>query len=951
MQHDHMAECLREVFYLAPKDGESMAEWTSRVMETFAKCHHKVGGVQGALRALTLLALGLWDLPSPIWSVRGSKGHRDSQDTWRPEAQHCVIPSVRSCFSDFRASGRLTKPRSSTGAMLVDDEPWTEDDMMPAEVPGSSHDAVVFEDVEAFLGEQEFSWRRPTVVKKKFVAETTLGAFYRLLAEANPSLPSLKKESNLFRFGNGQEELSEKAVSLPIGIHGRLGGVEAAAIKGDAPLRLSRSTMKSLGAVMDFAKETLSIQDDPAQPLTTNAAGQFVIDVMNFAAFAEVLMSSSASEDDCGPLERFTMKENRCLMAQARAWDKISWQSWAGALVEVMLDPARTNLALSFVDRLELTGSRVLSTAAEARNQLGKVEKHGHLFEVILQKVLDAVQPTCQAEFEQRILATRNSKNEMINNRGLSPVQHVFGRNPRIPNALLQDEPDPVAATSPFFDAQAARTLAILIAARTAVAVSQDDISLRTALNAKPRVERDFIAGDFASYWRTQKCMKGVRWVGGRWYGTGIVKGEVGRNVLVFDRQNMFKVSPEHLRHASDTERAVAQSDGRELLGIKDLVADGQNLLGYQYVDLTRQEGPPNPADVAKSFNNVVESSDVWKQEGDVSIRVHNRLRVGKFMPDVDKQVHPCLAGKQLSDWRLTRIRDSNFQLRDKPWPTDRGVPGVAPSSLVQAQAFATASGMAAWSLLLLAECIEGPFRLEEPLDVLKCKPPIGITDCRSLYGHLIPLGSGGTLDEKRAAIDVAIIRQGIIRCGLEPRWCATGHMLAEGLTKDRGEPLDLLCSVVRSAKYQLADEDTVLERAKAERDRRKSLGVLPSCHMNNSMSSLRICRIQSQCLGMRILMLYKCIGGSVEAMCNTISKLPKVAAFKLSFEELVQDPHNHGEYLMWILKHGADRGGRLEDLHLYLKAIKYYDTTHARSSDQLFPGTQEVREKKFGKA
>ena len=137
------------------------------------------------------------------------------------------------------------------------------------------------------------------------------------------------------------------------------------------------------------------------------------------------------------------------------------WQSWAGAPVEVILDPARTNLAASFVDPLELTRTRVLSTAAEAHNQLSKVEKHGHFFEVIFQKVLDPVKPTSQEEFEQCIVATCNSKNEMIRNRGLSPVQHMFGRNPRIASDLPQDEPDPVAATSPLFDAQAARTLAI----------------------------------------------------------------------------------------------------------------------------------------------------------------------------------------------------------------------------------------------------------------------------------------------------------------------------------------------------------------------------------------------------------------------------------------------------------------------------------------------------------
>ena len=33
------------------------------------------------------------------------------------------------------------------------------------------------------------------------------------------------------------------------------------------------------------------------------------------------------------------------------------WQSWAGAPVEVLVDPARTSLASSFVDPLELVGN------------------------------------------------------------------------------------------------------------------------------------------------------------------------------------------------------------------------------------------------------------------------------------------------------------------------------------------------------------------------------------------------------------------------------------------------------------------------------------------------------------------------------------------------------------------------------------------------------------------
>ena len=78
---------------------------------------------------------------------------------------------------------------------------------------------------------------------------------------------------------------------------------------------------------------------------------------------------------------------------------------------------------------------------------------------------------------------------------------------------------------------------------------------------------------------------------------------------------------------------------------------------------------------------------------------------------------------------------------------------------------------MTEWSLLLLAECLDGPScPLEECMTVLKRRSPLGITDCKSLLGHLVSLGSGGTLDDKRAAIDVAIIiLQCILRCGLEP--------------------------------------------------------------------------------------------------------------------------------------------------------------------------------------
>lgn len=70
--------------------------------------------------------------------------------------------------------------------------------------------------------------------------------------------------------------------------------------------------------------------------------------------------------------------------------------------------------------------------------------------------------------------------------------------------------------------------------------------------------------------------------------------------------------------------------------------------------------------------------------------------------------------------------------------------------------------------------------------EVLQRRSLIGMSDCRSLYDHLVTVGSASKL---------------------QPRWTPTDRMVADGLTKDKGESLDLLRLVFRSARYQLADE------------------------------------------------------------------------------------------------------------------------------------------------
>ena len=73
------------------------------------------------------------------------------------------------------------------------------------------------------------------------------------------------------------------------------------------------------------------------------------------------------------------------------------------------------------------------------------------------------------------------------------------------------------------------------------------------------------------------------------------------------------------------------------------------------------------------------------------------------------------------------------------------------------------------------------------------------IVEAKSLYDHLISLSSPSSVEDKRCGFDLVISRQSMQSLGATIRWAPTNRQLADALTKDSADPVDLLRSCMRS--------------------------------------------------------------------------------------------------------------------------------------------------------
>ena len=97
--------------------------------------------------------------------------------------------------------------------------------------------------------------------------------------------------------------------------------------------------------------------------------------------------------------------------------------------------------------------------------------------------------------------------------------------------------------------------------------------------------------------------------------------------------------------------------------------------------------------------------------------------------------------------------------------------------------------------------------------DMVQKVPCALATDCKSLYD--LCKNDGKLPDERRVALDLLDVREGIQEFGNQFRWIPTDHMLADALTKRM--PPDLLLKFLKDNTYCLKYDDVISNTKRME--------------------------------------------------------------------------------------------------------------------------------------
>ena len=123
------------------------------------------------------------------------------------------------------------------------------------------------------------------------------------------------------------------------------------------------------------------------------------------------------------------------------------WLRYFGYPDEMVVDAEGALRGILFENLVAQTGIQLRFVPPDAHYQLGKCERHGQAAKWIARRLVSQFAAVTQEEMNIMTSMTTWAKNTMIRRCGASPCQWVYGKQPKIPTALLS-EPDSVEAKS-----------------------------------------------------------------------------------------------------------------------------------------------------------------------------------------------------------------------------------------------------------------------------------------------------------------------------------------------------------------------------------------------------------------------------------------------------------------------------------------------------------------------
>lgn len=240
-KQDEMGENISEVFSLRAKEDETLRQWSARAREVFNRCS-RMSGVSFPEEARGWILLNCSGMSSSDRAVILAR----AQGSLKFDE---ISQAMRSCYPDYVVKKKTVQPAhyckvkvapssasSSTPSGSREHGAGTVELCQDIPEHFVCSAAVDLSESEVLLVSSPGYAVLDSGCGKTLIGLQTLAAFKKIWERHGVPCPAEYEEQNVFRFGNGQREVSTMSLDLPVMIAGRTGTVKTAIVQGRGPL-------------------------------------------------------------------------------------------------------------------------------------------------------------------------------------------------------------------------------------------------------------------------------------------------------------------------------------------------------------------------------------------------------------------------------------------------------------------------------------------------------------------------------------------------------------------------------------------------------------------------------------------------------------------------------------------------------------------------------------------